>query len=85
MAKNKVVLIRPNNIFNHAGYPPLSLLALGAVLKKNKYEVRVVDASQDRNVKEILKKEGKNAIAFGMTSYTSEVRNGIELTDFLKK
>lgn len=84
-SKGKVVLIRPKNIFNYSNYPPLSLLAIGSVLKMEGYYVKIIDASKDKKFKDLLRSECKDALVFGITAYTSEVRHGIEISDFLKK
>jgi anaerobic magnesium-protoporphyrin IX monomethyl ester cyclase len=81
----KIVLVKPENIYGYAAYPPLELLAIGTVLSENGYNVEIINAATQKNYKELLLEKCKNALAVGITSYTSEIKNAIEIVDIIKE
>jgi radical SAM superfamily enzyme YgiQ (UPF0313 family) len=81
----KIILIKPKNIFAYSAYPPLELLTIGTILHENGYNVRIINAAAQKNYKELLRKECKDAFVVGITCYTSEVKSAIEITDFVKE
>jgi len=83
--KKKIVLIKPRNIFGYSSYPPLELLTIGTMMHENGYDVKIVNAATQKNYKELLLEECKDAFIVGLTGYTSEIKSAIEITDFIKK
>jgi len=80
----KIVMVKPKNIFAYSAYPPLELLTVGTVLHKNGYDVKVINAATQKNYEKLLLKECADALIVGITTYTSEVKSAIEITDFVK-
>ncbi|MFH1401641.1 MAG: radical SAM protein [Parcubacteria group bacterium] len=83
--KKRIVLIKPKNIYGYSAYPPLGLLTIGTVLYENGYDVEIINAAAQRNYKELLLKKCKGVLAVGITSYTSEIKSALEITDIIKK
>lgn len=69
--ENKVVLFFP---FLEEGkdfhWPPISLLALAAVLKQNNFKCVIIDERVEKNAHDILKNELKDALCLGLTAFT---------------
>lgn len=81
----KIVLVKPENIYGYGAYPPLELLTVGTVLYENGYDVEIINAAAQKNYKELLLEKCKDAFIVGITSYTSEIKNAIEIIDTIKK
>ncbi len=81
---NKIVLVKPENIFGYNAYPPLGLITVGTILHENNYEVKIINAAIEKDYQELLIKECKDALLVGISCYTSEVASAIDITDFIK-
>lgn len=71
MEKNKVVLFFP--ILEKGKkyhWPPISLLALAAVIKNSGFDCVILDKRVEKNIEERLKKELKDALCLGLTGFT---------------
>jgi len=69
--KNKVVLFFPLlEEGKDYHWPPISLLALAAVLKSNNLEPVIIDERVEKGVENRLKNELKNALCLGITAFT---------------
>lgn len=87
----KIVLFNPNP----RGYkgeeenyiiPPFSLLAAASLLDKEGYKVKIIDQTVDKDYKEQIINEVKDALCFGITSMTGhQILNGIEASKLAKK
>lgn len=69
--RKKIVLFFP---FLEEGkdfhWPPVSLLALGAVFKKDGFEVCIIDERVEPTADEILRRELRDALCLGITAFT---------------
>lgn len=83
MIKNKIVLIKPINDLRYKAIP-LGLLHIGTILKKEGYTVSIIDVIKHPDYKKIIVKEIENALLVGLTALTTEVKNAIEISDYVK-
>lgn len=86
-ASNKVLLIRPFNpvVVSEHVMTPLGLLSLAAVLKKNKFNVKIIDAMVEPNYKQKILEEAKDALIVGIGVWTSEIKSAYEITKLIKE
>ena len=70
---NKVVLIRPENVYNYNNYPPLGLISLASSLKKYNFDVCIINCALESNLAETLRNELLGALFVGVSMLTSEV------------
>lgn len=83
-----VLLIRPFNLAlpaNHTPIPPIGLLSLGTILKKNGYDVKIVDAIKEPDYKQEIVDYAKKALVVGIGVWTAEIKNAYEITQLIKK
>lgn len=69
-------------------FPPIGSIAIGSTLRKNGFDVFIVDVSTMNNWQEILKKEvmEPDVIAVGIASYTSSsISLALEAIEVIKK
>ncbi len=70
--RTKIVLFNPLPAKNNELIGlPLALLAISRYLNKNRYEIKIITSSLDRNYKDRLVDEMKNALFLGITAMTS--------------
>lgn len=85
----KVMLVKPKIKFDDRGnvLPPLGLAYLAAVLEKNGYDVRIIDAPaldiSAKNFKRILLSENPDIV--GISCNTPEVFSAFEYADLVKE
>lgn len=94
--KRKILLIHPNFtppvIYDRSSpyptiisQPPMSLLCLTAVLEKEGYSVKIVDALvEGENTLDIVRKESKDAILVGISVMTVQVKEAIKISEVVK-
>ena len=82
---NKVLLIRPQNIYGYNNYPPLNLISIGSVLEAEGYQVKIVNCGLEKNFKETIAKELDGVLFAGVSLLTSEVPNAYEILKYLRK
>jgi len=81
----KIVLIKPKNVFVFSSYPPLELLSVGTVLDEKGYDVRIVNAAAEEDYADTLSRECRDALIVGVTCLTSEIESAIQITDMIKR
>ncbi|MDD5584558.1 MAG: radical SAM protein [Candidatus Omnitrophica bacterium] len=81
----KILLIRPENIFDYNNYPPLNLISLATVLKSKKYEVKIINCASETNPLETIAKELNDTLFVGITMLTSEVPDAYRIMKFVKE
>ena len=82
---DKILLVRPRNVYNYNNYPALGLIALGSALREGGYEVKLYDAAFDRNYLDRILEEAKGALLVGLTMLTSEVMDAWVIAKHLKE
>lgn len=81
----KILLIRPENIYNYNNYPPLNLICIGSMLKSSGYNVKIINSALEQNVLEIIKSELKDLLFVGITLLTSEAPDAYRIMKFIKE
>lgn len=82
---NKVLLIRPRNVYNYNNYPSLGLICIGSKLKSVGYDVKIINCAFETNPFEVIRKELKNTLFAGITLLTSEAPNAYQIMKFIKE
>lgn len=81
--RHKVVLYNPKSVFYDM---PLALLAIGSALDQEKYEVIIVDARVDTDVKAVLANHLKDAVCFGVTVLTGKpMQDAMVISEWVKE
>ena len=84
----KIILFQPKTgEWDFAGArSPDSLLAIAALPYKEGYDIKIIDQRMDKEWKETLKKELKDALLFGTTSMTGpQIKYALEASRFVKE
>ncbi|MDD5006794.1 MAG: radical SAM protein [Syntrophorhabdaceae bacterium] len=82
---DKVLLIRPQNIYGYNNYPPLNLISLGTQLEKAGYKVRIVNCAFEPEPLKTIGIELKSSLFAGISIVTSEVSDAYNLVKFIKE
>ena len=82
---NKIVLIRPQNIYNYNNYPPLNLISIGTRLKQEGYKVDIINCAFETDHLKTIGEHIKDALFVGISLITSEVLDAYEIVKFVKK
>lgn len=80
---SKIVLINPKNDLLSQDIP-LGLLHIGTILDKEGYAVRIIDAAKEPDYENLIAREIKDALLVGISALTTEVKNAIEISDYIK-
>jgi radical SAM superfamily enzyme YgiQ (UPF0313 family) len=81
----KVVLIRPENIYNYNNYPALNLISLASSLVHAGFEVRIINCCFEKDPLSAISAEFGSALCFGITLLTSEVPDAYRIMEYIKK
>jgi len=82
---NKILLIRPENIYDHYNYPPLNLIHLGSSLKSNGYDVKIINCGLEKDFLSSIRDNLKDCLLVGITLLTSEVPGAYKVVKFVKE
>lgn len=83
--KNKIILIRPENVYRYNNYPPLNLICLGSILRKNGFDVTIISSILEKDAYKTIQTELNDALVVGITMLTSEVPDALKVSNFIKK
>jgi len=83
--RNKVLLIRPQNVYCYNNYPSLSLILVGSKLKAAGYEVKIINCGIEREPLEAIRRELDDLLFVGVTLLTSEVPDAYRILKYLRK
>ena len=83
--KNKIILIRPENVYRYNNYPPLNLICLGSILRKNGFDVTIINSILEKDAFKTIQAELNDALVVGITMLTSEVPDALKVSHFIKK
>ena len=82
-SKKTILLYNPKAVFYDM---PLALLAIRSMLDRNKYDIKIIDARVDKDVKSLIKKYAPSATCFGVTVLTgSPIEDAMEITNYAKE
>lgn len=82
---DKVVLIRPENIYKYNNYPPLNLISIGTMLKHAGFTVKIINCAFEHDCLKTLRSELRGALFAGVTLLTSEVPHAYNIIRFIKE
>ncbi|NQT33345.1 MAG: B12-binding domain-containing radical SAM protein [Candidatus Omnitrophica bacterium] len=82
---NKILLIRPQNIYNYNNYPPLNLICLGAQLKNSGYEVKIINCAFEKDPWLAIRRELKDTLLVGVSLLTSEALDAYKIVKYIKE
>lgn len=82
---DKVLLIRPQNVYNYNNYPPLNLISIGSVLKSAGYDVKIINCAFEKDPLDAISKELKGALFAGITLLTSEAPDAYRIMKHIKE
>lgn len=85
MASKKIILVRPNNIYNVNHYPPLGLILIATELEHIGYDVKIFINNNSTTFYSNVIKEAKDSLFIGITSTTSEIPDAIKIAKLLKE
>jgi len=83
--KNKVLLIRPKNIYNYNNYPPLNLIHLASVLSNNGFEPIIINSHLEKDVLSTIKNYLPDCLFVGISILTGEIPEAYEIMKFIKE
>ncbi len=69
---NKILLIRPRNVYNYNNYPPLNLVIIGSKLKEAGYDVKIINCALENDPLHAIDEELKDVLFVGISLITSE-------------
>lgn len=82
---DKIVLVRPQNIYNYNNYPPLNLISIGTRLKQEGYEVVIINCAFEKDHLTTISEHVTDALFVGISFLTSEIPSTYEILKFVKK
>ncbi len=83
--KNKILLVRPQNVYNYNNYPPLSLISVGSRLKAAGYDVKIINCAFEKDPLGAISQELQGALFVGITLLTSEAPDAYLIMKHIKE
>lgn len=80
----KVLLIRPRNVYNYNNYPPLNLICLGSKLKSSGYDVKIINCAFEKDPLKAISAQLDGALFAGVSFLTSEVPDAYAVMKHIK-
>ena len=81
---DKIVLIKPANIYNYNNYPPLNLISLGSVLQREGFDVQIINCALEIEPFSLIDKALKDARFVGISMLTSEVADAYKILKHIR-
>ncbi len=82
---DKVLLIRPRNVYNYNNYPPLNLICIGSRLKSAGYKVEIINCAFEKNPIETIGNKLKDVLFAGISLLTSEAPDTYQIIKHIKE
>lgn len=82
---NKILLIRPENVYNYNNYPPLNLISIGTELKHSGYDVKIINCSLEKNSLKEICKYLDDVLFVGLTLLTAEAPDAYRIVKYIKE
>lgn len=82
---NKILLIRPQNVYNYNNYPPLNLICIGTKLKPAGYDVKIINCAFEENHLKTIAGEIKDSLFAGISLLTSEAADAYRIIKHIKE
>ena len=81
---NKVVLIRPMNVYNYNNYPPLGLISMGSALQAKGYDVEIINSPLEQDTLKRVTEALPGALFVGLSIMTSEIPDCYRIMKHIK-
>lgn len=81
----KILLIRPQNIYNYNNYPPLNLICIGSMLESFEYDVKIINCALETDPLKSIKDNLENTLFVGITLLTSETPDAYRIMKYIKE
>ena len=81
----KILLIRPQNVYNYNNYPPLNLISIGSELKAAGYIIKIINSAFEKDSLKTIGRELKDSLFVGISLLTSEVPDAYRIVKFIKE
>lgn len=82
---NKILLVRPHNIYNYNNYPPLNLICIGSKLKSVGYNVEIINCAFEKDYLNTIDRELKDSLLVGISLLTSEAPDAYKIMKHIKE
>lgn len=82
---NKILLIRPQNIYHYNNYPPLNLISLGSSLQSAGYRIKIINSAFEKDHLKTIGEELDGALFAGITLLTSEIPDAYNIIKHIKE
>lgn len=82
---NKILLVRPQNVYNYNNYPPLNLICIGSKLKSAGYDVKVINCAFEKDPLEAIARELPGVLFVGISLLTSEAPDAYLIMKHVKE
>jgi radical SAM superfamily enzyme YgiQ (UPF0313 family) len=82
---NKILLIRPANVYNYNNYPPLNLILLASSLKQAGFSPEIINSAFEPELQSKLRVLLPDTLFVAITMLTPEVPNAIEIMKFVRQ
>ena len=82
---HKILLIRPENIYNYNNYPALNLILLGTRLKASGYEVKILNCAFLNDPLRTIAGHLPDTLFVGISLLTSEAPETLRIMKFIKE
>lgn len=82
---DRVLLIRPENIYNYNNYPPLNLISIASKLKSSGYDVKIINCAFEKDSLTTIGKQLEDSLFVGITLLTSEIPDAYRIMKFVKE
>lgn len=81
----KILLIRPQNVYNYNNYPPLNLICIASKLKSVGYKVKIINCSLEKDYLEVIGRELDDSLFAGISLLTSESPDAYVIMRYIKE
>ena len=82
---NRVLLIRPQNVYNYNNYPPLNLISIGSKLKSAGYDVKIINCAFENDSLDAISRELHDVLFAGISLLTSESPDAYRIMKHVKE
>lgn len=82
---NKILLIRPENVYNYNNYPALNLISLSSSLQAAGYEAKIINCAYEKDPLGLIAQELPGSLFAGISILTSELPSAFKVMKFIKE
>lgn len=82
---DKILLIRPSNVYNYNNYPPLNLILLASSLKKAGFSPVIINSAFEPDMRKRLEEELPGTLFAALTILTPEVPDALTIMKHIRE